>query len=219
MTGWVPCGVEGRIAALLEARTVSAVRELFSHGVRILCPITLRAGRDVAGWCSWREVAERVGAQYPPRRGLTAMIDSAISPDLATDVDRLVGCSARPAIEIAQRFSRTASVQRWKAAIWTVWGDPIGDPEDTRIINIVDDSAYGSDYDYQLVAVSPADLTDPLLYPEPSFLWSEGETLFVEVQPETGWIEVYSTRPDLVEEVRSETQWEVVPLVRDLPQS
>lgn len=219
MTGWVPCGVEGRIAALLEARTVSAVRELFPHGVRILCPITLRAGRDVAGWCSWREVAEWVGAQYPPRRGLTAMIDSATSPEQATDVDRFVGCSAGPAIEIVQRFSRTASCQEWKAAIWTVWGDPIGDPEDTRIIKIVDDSAYGSDYDYQLVSASTAALTDPFLYPEPSFLWSDDETLFLEIQPETGWIEVYSTRPDLVEEVRSDIQWEVVPLIRDLPQS
>ena len=52
-----------------------------------------------------------------------------------------------------------------------------------------------------------------------SFLWSDDETLFLEVQPETGWIEVYSTGPDLVEEVRSDTKWEVVPLTRDLPQS
>ena len=119
MDGWSPAGVEGRIASLLETGTVGAVRDLFPYGVRILCPITLRAGHDVAGWCSWREVAEWVGAQYPPRRGLTAMIDSATSPEQATDVDRFVGCSAGPAIEIVQRFSRTASCQEWKAAIWT----------------------------------------------------------------------------------------------------
>lgn len=219
MDGWSPVGVEGRIAALLETETVGAVRDLFPYGERILCPITLRTGRDVAGWSSWREVAERVGAQYPPRRGLTSMIDSATSPELAMDVDRLVGCSAGPAIEIAQRYCRTASVQQWRAAIRTVWGDPIGTPEAARIITIVDDSDYGSDYDYQLVSASTAVLMDPFLYPEPSFLWSNDETLFLEVQPETGWIEVYSTRPDLVEEVRSGTQWEVVPLIRDLSQS
>ena len=219
MTGWSPWGVEGRIAALLETRTVGAVRDLFPHGVRILCPITLYAGRDVAEWSSWREVAEKVDAEYPPRHGLTVMIDSATSPELASDVDRLVGCSARPAIEIAQRFSRTASCREWKAAIWTVWGDPIGDPEDTRIIKTVDDSTYGSDYDCQLVSASTEVLMDPFLYPEPSFLWSDDETLFLEIQPETGWLEVCSTRPDLIEEVRSDTQWEVVPLTRDLPQS
>ena len=141
MDGWSSVGVEGRIAALLEAGTVGAVRDLFTYGVRILCPITLRTGRDVAGWSSWREVAERVGAQYPPRRGLTSMIDSACSPNLATDVDRLVGCSAGPAIEIAQRYCRTAPVQQWKAAIWTVWGDPIGTPEAARIITIVEFAA------------------------------------------------------------------------------
>ena len=101
MDGWSPVGVEGRIAALLEAGTVGAVRDLFPYGVRILCPITLHTGRDVAGWSSWHEVAERVGAQYPPRRALTSMIDSATSPELAIGVDRLVGCSAGPAIEIA----------------------------------------------------------------------------------------------------------------------
>ena len=99
MDGWSPAGVEGRIAALLETGTVGAVRDLFSYGVRILCPITLRTGRDVAGWSSWHEVAERVGAQYPPRRGLASMVDSATSPNLAIDVDRLVGCSADSAIE------------------------------------------------------------------------------------------------------------------------
>lgn len=219
MDGWSPVGVEGRIAALLETGAVGAVRDLFSYGVRILCPITLRTGRDVAGWSSWREVAERVGAQYPPRHGLTSMIDSASTPSLAMDVDRLVGCSAGPAIEIAQRYCRIASVQHWKAAIWTVNGDPIGTPEAARIITIVDDSDYGSTYDYQLVSASTVALMDPFLHPEPSFLWSDDETLFLEVQPETGWIEVYSTRPDLVEEVRSDIQWEVVPLIRDLPQS
>lgn len=216
MTGWAPWGVEGRIAALLEAQTVGAVRDLFPHGVRILCPITLRTGRDVAGWCSWRELAKKVGAEYPPRHGLTAVLDSAPTPHLATDVDRLVGCSARPAIEIAQRFSRTASVHQWKAAIWTVRGDPIGAPEDTSIVTVVDGSAYGSAYDYQPVSASTAALTDPFLSPEPSFLWSDDETLFCEIQPETGWLEVYSTRPDLVEEIRRDTRWEVVPLVRDL---
>ena len=99
MDGWSPAGVEGRIAASLETGTVGAVRDLFSYGVRILCPITLRTGRDVAGWSSWHEVAERVGAQYPPRRGLASMVDSATSPNLAIDVDRLVGCSADSAIE------------------------------------------------------------------------------------------------------------------------
>ncbi|GAA1736259.1 hypothetical protein SAMN06265174_11186 [Dietzia kunjamensis subsp. schimae] len=219
MDGWSPAGVEGRIASLLETGTVGAVRDLFTYGVRILCPITLRTGRDVAGWSSWHEVAERVGAQYPPHRGLTSMIDSAGTPELAMDVDRLVGCSAGPAIEIAQRYSRTATVRQWKAAIWTVNGDPIGIPDAASIITIVDDGDYGSDYDYQLVSASTAALMDPLLHPEPSFLWSDDETLFLEVQPETGWIEVYSTGPDLVEEVRSDTKWEVVPLTRDLPQS
>lgn len=159
------------------------------------------------------------GAQYPPHRGLTSMIDSAGTPELAMDVDRLVGCSAGPAIEIAQRYSRTATVRQWKAAIWTVNGDPIGIPDAASIITIVDDGDYGSDYDYQLVSASTAALMDPFLHPEPSFLWSDDETLFLEVQPETGWIEVYSTGPDLVEEVRSDTKWEVVPLTRDLPQS
>lgn len=168
MDGWSPVGVEGRIAALLETGTVGAVRDLFPYGVRILCPITLRTGRDVAGWSSWREVAERVGAQYPPCCGLTAMIDSATSPEQATDVDRFVGCSAGPAIEIAQRYCRITSVQQWKAAIWTVWGDPIGTPEAARIITIVDDSDYGSDYDYQPVSASTAALMDPFFYPEPS---------------------------------------------------
>jgi hypothetical protein len=88
-----------------------------------------------------------------------------------------------------------------------------------RIITIVDDSDYGSTYDYQLVSASTVALMDPFLHPEPSFLWSDDGTLFLEVQPEMGWVEVYSTRPDLVEEVRSDTQWEVVPLTRDLPQS
>ena len=219
MDGWSPVCGEGRISALLETGTVGAVRDLFPYGVRILCPITLRMGRDVAGWSSWREVAERVSAQYPPRRGLTSMIDSAGTPELAIGVDRLVGCSTGPAIEIAQRYCRIASVQQWRAAIWTVWGDPIGTPDAARIITIVDDSDYGSTYDYQLVSASTAALLDPFLHPEPSFLWSDDEALFLEVQPETGWIEVYSTRSDLIEEARSDTQWEVVPLNRDLPQS
>ena len=219
MDGWSPVCGKGRIAALLETGTVGAVRDLFPYGVRILCPITLHTGRDVAGWSSWHEVAERVGAQYPPRRGLTSMIDSANTPELAIGVDRLVGCSAGPAIEIAQRYCRTASVLQWKAAIWTVNGDPIGTSDAARTITIVDDGDYGSSYDYQLVSASTAALMDPFLHPEPSFLWSDDETLFLEIQPETGWIEVYSTRPDLVEEVRSDTQWEVVPLTRDLPQS
>ena len=80
MDGWSPVCGKGRIAALLETGTVGAVRDLFPYGVRILCPITLHTGRDVAGWSSWHEVAERVGAQYPPRRGLTSMIDSANTP-------------------------------------------------------------------------------------------------------------------------------------------
>lgn len=216
MAGWVPCEVEGRIAGTLESRPVRVVREFFSYGVRILCPITLRAGRDAVGWSSWREIAAMVGAEFPPRHGLTAMIDSGSLPHLATNVDRLVGCSARPAIAIARRHARTTRDQRWKAAIWTVWGDPIGEPADQRIITIVDDSAYGSTYDYQLVAAFTETLTDPFLYPEPSFLWSDDETLFLEVQPETGWLEVYSTSPDLVDWIRRETEWEVVPLVRDL---
>lgn len=54
------------------------------------------------------------------------MFDNTTSPDLATDVDRLVEGSSRPAIKIAQRFFRTASSQQWKAAIWTANGDPIG---------------------------------------------------------------------------------------------
>jgi hypothetical protein len=66
MGEWSPVCGKGRIAALLETGTAGAVGDFFPYGVRILYPITLRRSRDVAGWSSWREVAQRVGAQYPP---------------------------------------------------------------------------------------------------------------------------------------------------------